>query len=297
MELNEFTKKVCDAMKKKFGEECRIELQEVTKNNGVVLHGLLIISEEKNMIPTIYLDSFWEAYENGVTFAEIISRLSEVYRRESRSKQIDMEFFREFERVKNRICYRLIGRNANETLLKDIPHVDFLDLAICFYYSYQGLEIGEGSILVHNSHMEMWKTSEQELLALAEENTPRIFPGHVYSMEDALGDLFEENDDFHEFLRNVPMKVLSNHQKSQGAACLLYAGMLERVAQKYGESFYIFPSSIHEVILHPHTGARPVEYMKAMIREVNRTQVSPEEVLSDSLYYYDFKEKKIKIIF
>lgn len=298
MELKEFTKKICKAMEREFGEECRVELREVPKNNGVVLHGLLLVSGERNVIPTIYLDTFWEAYEGGVTFAEIVGRLVEIYRREAGGKSIDMDFFREFDRVKDRICYRLVGRKANEGMLADVPHIDYLDLAICFFYAYSGTELGEGSILIHHSHAEMWNTNALELLKLAEKNTPTLFPAHCFSMEELLGETQTElpEEDYHDFLRSVPMKILSNEQKNQGAGCLLYEGVLERMAEEYEGNFYLLPSSIHETILLPDQGTESAESLRRMIYEVNRSQVLPEEVLSDSLYYYSREENRLEII-
>ena len=303
MEINEFTKKVRNAIEKEFGEEYRVELKEVRKNNGVLLHGLLIVSKDRNVIPTIYLDSFWEAYEGGVTFSEIVSRLVEIYRKETCRKNIDLEFFRDFKKVKDRICYRLVGRKTNEGLLSDVPHIDYLDLAVCFFYAYRGPELGEGSILIHNSHMELWQTNTLELLEIAEKNTQAIFPDRIYSMEEILEDLLrekressEEAEDYKELLETVPNKSLSKVQKTQGATCVLYEGVLEKLAVGYGSSFYILPSSIHEVILLPDKGDESAENLKSMIHEVHRTQVAAEEVLSDSLYYYDFTEKKLKII-
>lgn len=304
MELNEFTNKVRKAVEKEFGEKYQVELKEVRKNNGVVLHGLLIVSAERNVIPTIYLDSFWEAYEGGVTFTEIVGRLVEIYRRETSGKNINMDFFREFEKVKDRICYRLIGKKSNEALLSDIPHIDFLDLAICFFYAYKGAELGEGSILIHNSHMQLWQTNTLELWQLAGVNTPKLFPARIFSMEEVLEELFEEQEEpvsgveeYRQFLDYMPMKILSNEQKTQGAACILYEGCLEKLTENYGKSFYVLPSSVHEVILLSDSGKEAAEELKSMIHDVNRTQVSPEEVLSDSLYYFDSKEKKLKIIF
>ena len=304
MELNEFTQKVRKAIEKEFGEEYQVELKEVRKNNGVLLHGLLIESKDRNVIPTIYLESFWEAYEGGVTFSEIVSRLVEIYRKETCGKNINLDFFRDFGKVKDRICYRLVGRKTNEGLLSDVPHIDFLDLAICFFYAYKGPELGEGSILIHNSHMELWQTNTLELLELARINTPAVFPNRVYSMEEILKELYlDENKDpvtgveeYKEFLDSVPMKILSNEQKAQGAICMLYEGVLEKLAMDYGSSFYILPSSIHEVILLPDKGQESAENLKRMIHDVNRTQVAAEEVLSDSLYYFDFFKKKLKVI-
>ncbi len=298
MELKEFTKKICKAMERELGEECRVQLREVPKNNGVVLHGLLLFSGERNVIPTIYLETFWEAYEGGVTFAEIVDRLVEIYRREACAKSIDMDFFREFDKVKDRICYRLVGKKDNEGLLADVPHVGYLDLAICFFYAYSGEELGEGSILIHHSHAEMWNTNTSELLELAGKNTPILFPARSFSMEELLGEAEDEltQEEYQDFLHSVPMKILSNEKKNQGAGCLLYEGVLESMAREYNGDFYLLPSSIHETIVLPDNGAESAESLRRMVYEVNRSQVLPEEVLSDSLYYYSRERKRLEIV-
>ncbi len=90
----------------------------------------------------------------------------------------------------------------------------------------------------------------------------------------------------------IPMRILSNQKKCNGAACILYPGVLEELAGKRGNLF-IIPSSIHETILLPDDETILAGDLKKMIHEVNTTQVSPDEVLSDSLYYYDAVKKEI----
>lgn len=46
----------------------------------------------------------------------------------------------------------------------------------------------------------------------------------------------------------------------------------------------------------PHDGMLPEEAMKEMIYDINRTQVEPEEMLSDSLHYYDAEKKEIRVL-
>lgn len=305
VEKEVFIKKVYSAMQKELGEGYRLELKEVVKNNGVVLHGLLIHSEGKNVVPTIYLDSFWEAYKSGQCFAAVIRQLLKVYREETPSKNIDMNFFQCFDKVKERICYRLIRQKGNEELLLESPHIDFLDLALCFYYAYDG-QIGEGAIRIKNSHAQRWGVKTADLVRLAEQNTARIFGWQCISMED----MIRESPDFDDtderlleeaekdgFLEYNPMKILTNAKRVYGAVCMLYPGVLEKLSAKVQKSFYILPSSVHEVILLPETGIETAGELRAMISDVNSTLVAPEEVLSDNLYYYDFKEKRVKIIY
>ncbi len=295
MEIREFSRKVCMAMECELGEKYTTQLRDVKKNNGVILHGMLILSKENNVAPTIYLDSFWEAYEEGTPFTAIIRSLIQIYREDTPKRPVDVNFFTSFEKVKNRICYRVVGKKGNEELLRDIPHVDVLDLAICFFYAYHSESLGEGSILIHNSHVEMWKTNVSELHALAGENTPRLFRWECKTMEALLSEEKESiNEEWELMMHEIPMKILSNKERLNGATCILYPGLLEKLAINMGGSFYILPSSVHELILLKDTGAEDVNNIKEMIHEVNTCLVAKEEILSDTLYYYDFPKKELK---
>ncbi|MCM1193796.1 MAG: DUF5688 family protein [Butyrivibrio sp.] len=297
MEINEFAQKVCRAVEKELGEAYRAELKEVKKNNGVLLHGLLILPPESNVAPTIYLETFHAAYEDGVTFREVLDRILEIFREETPRESIDMSFFKSFEKVRDRICYRLINRQSNRELLRTIPYVEFLDLAICFYYAYSDEMLGEGSILIHNSHMEHWNIKVKDLMIPAGENTPRLFPGSVTPMREMLEKMLEmEEDVLSGPDADIPLLVLTNRRRIHGAACMLYPGMLDRIGRLKKNSFYIIPSSVHEVLILEKTGAESTREIKKIIREVNRQHVSAEEILSDNLYYYDLSAKTIKII-
>ena len=296
MNIYEFSQKVCRAVGEELGAKYSVELKEVRKNNGVLLHGLLISSGEGNVVPTIYLEHFFRVYEEGMAFGEIIRRLLEVYGQDVPARSVDMEFFRSYGKVRDRICYRLIGRAGNEELLKDIPFVEFLDLAICFFYAYKGESLGEGSIMIHNSHMEMWKCGVSDLMEQAQQNTPILFPWQCCTMEEVLREVTDKNLQEELMAKEVPMRVLSNRQRMNGAVCLIYQGVVEQLAEEHQADLYILPSSIHEVILLPDSGKEKPGDLKSMIVQVNRTQVAPEEVLSDSLYRYDRRKKSVEII-
>jgi len=151
MKLEKFMEAVTIKVQEIAGEDASVHVQEVRKNNNVLLHGMTILRKGQNVSPTIYLDSFFEMLEDGMDLEYIVRRILEVYVKGLPKSKVDMEFFRDFEKVKDRIVYRLVNREKNKELLDNIPHVDFLDLAICFYYSYEHSELGEGMILIHNN--------------------------------------------------------------------------------------------------------------------------------------------------
>lgn len=302
MEMKDFAEKVRAAAGEELGRDYKVEIKNVRKNNGVCHTGLIVLEKGRDTAPTIYLEDFLAAYGDGMSFSDIVSSIVRVCRRGLVKEKVETEFFRHFESVRDRICYRLVGREGNGSFLEEIPHMEFLDLAVCFYYSWSDDVIGRGSILIYNSHMEMWGTSTEELYKLAEVNTPRLFPWMLDTLPEILCEAGEEDccgelkNLPQENIPDIPMRVLTSSNRRYGAACVLYPGVLEKVAERMGGDFYVFPSSIHEVILMPCDGMVTEEYMKTMISDINNKQVDPEEVLSNSLYRYDTQKKKLELV-
>lgn len=315
MKEEEFFEKLVDCLRERFGEEYNVVRKEITKKNHVIFNGLIIMNKSQNVSPGIHMDLFWKAYCSGTSFDRIVDAIEEIYKREMPQYSIDVSFFTDFDSVKDRICYEIINAKENEELLKDLPHIRFLDLAICFYYLYNDADFGDGVISVHNLHLEMWHTSAEELLELAKKNTPRLLPWECVSLEEvmdgfddpeaagflgtAISEGMDENVNLREemdaFLAKMPMQVLSNVKKLQGSVCVLYPGVIDELAEKLGGSLYLIPSSVHEVILMTDSGV-DAEELKNIVHVINETQVAPEDVLSDSLYYYDRVEKSFRIV-
>jgi hypothetical protein len=310
MKKENFYEKIANSIKERLGDGCDVTLHDVVKNNHVILEGLIITDTSRNVSPTIYLDSFWDAYCAGMKYETLLDRIEDVYRRDTPEKNLNFEFFRNFDDVKDGICYKLVNTVENEELLKELPHKDFLDLSICFYYVYRNDEMGEGTILIHNAHADMWKVSFDTLMDCAKKNTPKLLPLESVEMKDVLAECgsgekkdiaqIEETKELmgeiNEYLDLMPMYVVSNSRRTLGAACILYEGVLEELADKLGGDFYILPSSVHEVILMAAKNTDDAAELKDMIHTINETQLDPEDVLSDSLYYYASAEKQIKVI-
>ena len=150
----------------------------------------------------------------------------------------------------------------------------------------------------YRSHLDNWKVTDRDLLEIAVKNTPRLFPGETIPMEDVLGDALQElpEEVRREFLRKVSMMILTNSRKTYGACSILYPGMLEQLAERIGGDYYMIPSSVHEFLLVPREREQDREELKKMIAEVNRTELPPEEVLSDHLYLYCSREREVRIV-
>ena len=92
------------------------------------------------------------------------------------------------------------------------------------------------------------------------------------------------------------MYVLTNEQKLFGAACILYRDQLKSFAEKKNADLYILPSSVHETILIPSIPSLNQEAFLDIVSEINRSQVEEEEVLADSVFFYNKKEDALYLL-
>ncbi len=302
MEFTSFTTLVREEVERRTGDNYRVRLNDVTKNNGVVLRGLTVMQDDSNISPTIYLNNYYEEYINGrATLINVVNDVMDTYHRNKVNQSVDMRYFLNYESVKQSIVYKLVNTEKNKTLLEDIPHIEFLDLSIVFQCLIAQEDLGTASILIHNVHMKLWDISVEELYREAKENTQRLQGYEIKSMTEVLCEIMKaenlEEFDYEECKQelsdSVPMYVLSNKSRVEGAACMLYPNLIQDFADAIGTSFYIIPSSIHELLLLPAKEDRESREIKSMICEINDTQVSTEEILSYSLYFYDREEGKI----
>ena len=206
------------------------------------------------------------------------------------------EFF-DFEKVKDHIVYRIINRQKNEALLKEVPHVDYLDLAIVFCYIFTGGEFDNATILIRNNHMDIWDVGVSQLMECADENTRKLQGLTVRSVFDYLKKIYGLKDIIPEDeADSLPLYVMSNNSGIFGAGCILYKGLLKSLSEKMESDFYVFPSSVHEVIILPDENRDAAEHFKDMVKEINYTELSLEDILSDSVYYYSRKDDDLVML-
>ena len=280
-----FTEIIKSEMEKIYNSKCKVDVLNVVKNNGLHLTGITIRNRESNMSPTIYLDGYFADYKDGRTIENICKEIVQVYEKNKVQKDFSLEQVTDFKNVKDRICFKLVNREKNAELLADAPYVEYQDLAVVFYILVSKDKNGITSITVRNSLMNMWGMDADILYYLAKKNTQRLFRGRVLSMMEVMAEIIGDSADAFEDSA-FPMYVATNIFKMNGACILLYDGVLKKFAEKIGGDFYILPSSVHEVIFVPANGDMNTRYLIQMVKEVNATEVAPDEVLSDNIYKY-----------
>ena len=191
---------------------------------------------------------------------------------------------RDYDWVREHLVMQLVNYEKNRELLKEMPSVPFMDLAIIFAcLTNVGKE--QGFFKIRNEHLAIWNITPQKLYEDARRE--KVFP-----VEDFLPP--EMREIMEEEVQNRPrLLVLTNRQKSMGASVVCYEGFLQKLYAREGKSFYLIPASTHEMLALLSEEEGLADDVNRMIRDVNRDMVCEEEYLSDHAYYYDGQKDEL----
>ena len=98
---------------------------------------------------------------------------------------------------------------------------------------------------------------------------------------DLCRNLLEE--EYAAFIPTDSLYLLSNRDCFWGSAALFYPGLLGKLCELLNGSFFVLPSSVHEVLLLPESDGDP-QRLADIICNANRTVVSEDDYLSDDLF-------------
>lgn len=276
-----------NALMKELGNDFYIYIHKVHKNN-VIKDGLIILKKGENLTPTICLEEYYSELKNGKEISIVVKEILKTYFcSKVKSPLFDINAFCDFKNVKNKLFVKIINKNLNKELLQTVPHSLFLDeFAITVHCLVDVKQDGNTSFAIHNNHLNIWDIDAKTLLSIAIQNTRTLFGVALESMEQVLSDM--NCLEISPGNNPIPIWILTNNSKLNGAATILFDDILKNFAKNHG-SFYVIFSSIHEALLILDNKDLDIEKLSQLNQEVNNSQVLKEEVLGTKAYYYDKK--------
>lgn len=279
-----------DTIKAMYPGAFETELCATLRNNDVEMKGILVKQQGEPLAPNFYLMEQFHAWlEDRVSLGEIAGEICCIYYDElEKNRKIAEELKFVWEEFKRHVYMRLVSRDRNCELLRNTPYDEYLDMAVSYYYVIEVSEDSRGILLITNEHLNLLGITKEELRVAARENTIKNSKPKISGMNEMLVSLGKRLGIPipREYSQNC-MYILSNETGTYGAVCMMLSEALECFAQEIRSSFFILPSSVHEVLLVPDTGRMTAEIFSGMVKEVNATQIEDCEVLTDSVYYYD----------
>lgn len=273
---------------------------EVVKFNDRKLLGFTAVKPGENMGPTIWVNDFGDAIDAGVSLREIAGHVAEVFRNvpasleslkaAAENNRIDLPF----EKIRDKVFPRIADISRNQAFLDNKPYREVgCGLALMAAIDVSSGPEGGYVITVTDDLASDQGYDIDLLLDQALKNfKPYMVPvkAMMYPFSPVIPNCL---DDPQLFDASDGLFSLSNEEAMFGAAALFVPGMVDRLYKMMG-SFYVLPSSVHEMLLVPDSFCDDPLSLKEMIREANANPsvVSEEDILSDTLMHYDGKELK-----
>ena len=303
LSFKDFTNEVLEKLKERLGYKYDFQVTEVEKNNNVKKIAIMAGKHGENSNIVVYMQDYYEKYINGVCIEQIIYSIGAFI--QGNQIEIDIEEIKYFDKIKDRLFFRLINYKANKAALGNIPHIKYLDLAIVFSLGFK--DEGYMTMTINNTLMEVWGKSVEELYKQTKKNTPLLFEKSFKSINEVLlglvkerlGDKQDELDKTEKLLAEqeiIYLYVLTNKIGINGAAVILYDNVLKMIAEELESDLIILPSSIHEVLVLVFREDLSVSELKEMVHSINKDEVPVIDVLSDNIYRYSREDDKVYMV-
>lgn len=190
---------------------------------------------------------------------------------------------RNYEVVQDWIYPRLISLEFDRSMLSLFPHRMYEDLVMI----YVVLE-GDKLIPINWWMCEAWQVDEETLNQHAKINAAMDFPVRFVEMNEMLAMLTHSDvsavcDGEHLF----EVYVMLPEGGPCGAACLFCDDVFSAATSVMNGSFYILPSSVHEVLLIQDMGGDQGQSLQKIVQEINDEELAPDDRLSYQVYHYD----------
>ena len=282
-------------------QNAMIDVAPVNKVNKTKDAMMVRLHEDTEVAPTMYLDDAYERYKETDDLNGVLKELADAYAEHiEKGREIGLPKLTK-EYVSGNVVMAMVNTESNQALLSDKPHREVNDCSVIYRLLIDQSGDGMATTIVTDKLAEAVGMDEQELFMRASENTKKLLPTRIRSMNEIIMDMMvgegmprDMAEDMVGSMEpgDVKMWVITNEKGINGAVNMLYDENLHGLSEKLGDDLYVLPSSVHEVICVPASMGTPEE-LQAMVQEVNMTAVSLEERLSNQVYHYDSNLRKL----
>lgn len=193
-----------------------------------------------------------------------------------------------YDSIKDLLEVNAISEKYNRDVLAGTKYRVLGDIAIVYFINADNRDLGEVMKAIPVLNAISIKQIENDALLNSMTRNPAVIKSMDSEIESIIGISIPKDEATSEmYIASVPSKKF-------GACVLAYPGFFEHAAAVVGGSYYILPSSIHELIILADDGTSTVEELQNTVREINQTEVSESDFLSDEVYHYDVNTKKFE---
>lgn len=298
MNFSEFVDRVTESIKDylpaRFAD-ASVSVDQYQKLNTSYM-GLQVRREGQMVIPNINLNAHFAEYQKrGLSLEAVMRGVAEQVQM---APNLHTDWLKDYNQIKTHLFIRVSDAERSKSFLQTSPHKEVDGLAITYHIAFEGMQGVEASTPVTNQMLEMYAVTAEQLHTDALENSQRLYPVQFSSIAEVMQQMMgmdpEMAADMLPPVEGPQLMVLTNAQSFYGAGALFYPGQMEAIAKQVGSDFFVLPSSVHETLILADDGSIEPDSLQFMVREINQTEVAPEDRLSDFVYHYDAKDNVLE---
>ena len=215
---------------------------------------------------------------------------------------IDLIEKNEYDLLKDKLFIRPLNFNDHRYELKNHIYRRVGDMVLVLYILASDENNGKThdvlSVKVPKSSVQAWGIDEEEVWENAMSNTYIMAPPRIYlNAMDIVnppyhrGAFMALNSDITSLAPNAVPTVTTTAQIN-GAIAMFYPGVMKRIAELFGDDYYIAFTGTSEARLHKKGTIQPRNILMR-IKQMNKT-FDPSEILSNKVYLYETANQELR---
>ena len=215
---------------------------------------------------------------------------------------IDLIEKNEYDLLKDKLFIRPLNFNDHRYELKNHIYKCIGDMVLVLYILASDENNGKThdvlSVKVPKASMQEWGIDEEEVWESAMSNTyimapPRIYlnPADLANPPYHKGAFMALNSDITS-LSPLEVPTVTTTAQINGAIAMFYPGVMKRLAELFGDDYYIAFTGTSEARLHKKGTIQPRSILMR-IKQMNKA-FDPSEVLSNKVYLYETANQEMR---
>ena len=215
---------------------------------------------------------------------------------------IDLIEKNEYDLLKDKLFIRPLNFKDHRYELKNHIYKCIGDMVLVLYILASDENDGKRhdvlSVKVPRSSMQAWGIDEEEVWENAMSNTYIMAPPRIY-----LNPMDLDNPPYHRgafmalnsditSLSPLAVPTVTTTAQINGAIAMFYPGVMKRIAELFGDDYYIAFTGTSEARLHKKGTIQPRNILMR-IKQMNKA-FDPSEILSNKVYLYETAKQELR---
>ena len=196
----------------------------------------------------------------------------------------------DLEQIRPHLAFEMIAEDSpKQELYENCPHIVIQDMNAmpmvwAEFDDYPGIM---AKVPFTKKQCSRFSISPEELIQVVQDETAKkmepLYEIHEFT-DLKFGKELPEKD------KEIPMFVATTNDMCYGASVICTYDFFKQAARKIGGSYYVLPSSIHEILLVKENPDMLPNNFQQLVGMVNYEKLDETERLTDNAYHYDARK-------